>query len=365
MSKAWFYTKNGQPQDAVTEEQLKTLVGSGDVRGEDLVWCEGMSEWQTAAEIFALVPANASPPAGLFCSNCGSPNEPQARFCEKCGFSFSPPVMPQAYVPAEPQTTSHSSSGLRYGLIVGVVLVAAVAGAWTFLHGKSVADGYYAKVSSQVGAAFLSNADREQAFQSFTRALERMEALESGSGDKKTLLEALKYAEKATLIDPSPAPYWHLLGYVYAQFKGDALSSVMAEDALERALAINPDNISSHLLLARLLMERASYAKALDHLESVGRKNPQVLGAALTSDMCRAYLVDSQLKRGEAFFRGILSQRPASSSIRLGLSILLHEQANTEDALKNLSTLLNDGQTTVEDAAYARVLDKAWRENKS
>jgi hypothetical protein len=57
--KQWYYGQNGDQFGPVTWEQLRQLAASGRVRGYDLVWCEGMTEWEPAERVAALFPAAA------------------------------------------------------------------------------------------------------------------------------------------------------------------------------------------------------------------------------------------------------------------------------------------------------------------
>jgi hypothetical protein len=62
-NRSWFYAANGQQQGPFPEAQLRDLVTRGTVRADTLVWSEGMSGWQRAAEIPGLMPAGSAPPS--------------------------------------------------------------------------------------------------------------------------------------------------------------------------------------------------------------------------------------------------------------------------------------------------------------
>ena len=62
-NRSWFYAANGQQQGPFPEAQLRDLIVRGTVRADTLVWSEGMSGWQRAAEIPGLMPAGAAPPS--------------------------------------------------------------------------------------------------------------------------------------------------------------------------------------------------------------------------------------------------------------------------------------------------------------
>ena len=47
----WYYAKEGQDQEGpVLERRLLELIESGEVKGSDLVWSEGMPEWKPARQ---------------------------------------------------------------------------------------------------------------------------------------------------------------------------------------------------------------------------------------------------------------------------------------------------------------------------
>jgi hypothetical protein len=61
-NRSWFYAANGQQQGPFPEAQLRDLITRGTVRGDTLLWSEGMSGWQRAADIPGLMPAGGAPP---------------------------------------------------------------------------------------------------------------------------------------------------------------------------------------------------------------------------------------------------------------------------------------------------------------
>lgn len=298
------------------------------------------------------------PPTDLerFCSECGAERQAGSAFCPNCGAAFSaaPAPLPRderrlvAAPPAKP------ADGLKIAIGVAaacLVLLLGVGGAWFIFNQDKLSGASPASMEAR----------REQAFRHFTQGMELMEGIEKGKGDGNTLAQALEHAEQATRLDPSAAAYWHLLGYVYSHLQEDQLASVLAEDALNQSIKLNPANVSSRLLLARLLLGRESYSLALDQLEWVIRKEARTLNAVLAADLCRAYVVDEQATRGEAFFREMRQRRPELSALRLGHAILLHEAGRRQVALVELRELLADSRAAADDLAYARQLEQAWR----
>jgi cytochrome c-type biogenesis protein CcmH/NrfG len=137
---------------------------------------------------------------------------------------------------------------------------------------------------------------------------------------------------------------------------------VLAEDALTRAFELDPRNISTRLMLARLLIGRESYDRALYYLESVLFDAPELLKPALAAEMCRAYLLDEQAQRGEKFFKSMVADDGERSSPRLALAILIHGEGRTGEALLELEKLLQSRTALPEDTEHARLLQRSWKE---
>ena len=59
----WFYGKGGQKLGPVSDEELRNLVSRGTLGPNDLVWKEGMADWQKASTVPGLVfPPDATRP---------------------------------------------------------------------------------------------------------------------------------------------------------------------------------------------------------------------------------------------------------------------------------------------------------------
>ncbi len=58
----WYYAKGNQQQGPVSKDDLQQLVTQGMVTSGDLVWAEGMAQWEPAGTVFA----GAVAPAGVY-----------------------------------------------------------------------------------------------------------------------------------------------------------------------------------------------------------------------------------------------------------------------------------------------------------
>jgi hypothetical protein len=70
----WYYSQGGQQAGPVTLDQIRQMAGAGQITPQDLVWREGMAQWQPLASIPEL--AGASPAA--FPPPYSTPYSPQA-----------------------------------------------------------------------------------------------------------------------------------------------------------------------------------------------------------------------------------------------------------------------------------------------
>jgi hypothetical protein len=60
----WYYAKDGQRQGPVSLAELKEMVTTGALHGEDLIWNASMSSWMPICSESSLAPLVASTPSG-------------------------------------------------------------------------------------------------------------------------------------------------------------------------------------------------------------------------------------------------------------------------------------------------------------
>jgi len=62
----WYFGRDGRQEGPISEEQLQAMVRDGSLRREDLVWRDGMADWQPAGQIpglpFPVQAASYMPP---------------------------------------------------------------------------------------------------------------------------------------------------------------------------------------------------------------------------------------------------------------------------------------------------------------
>ena len=55
MADQWYYTENGQRRGPVSEDDLKQLAWTGQIKPTDLVWKQGMAAWGPALQVAGLI----------------------------------------------------------------------------------------------------------------------------------------------------------------------------------------------------------------------------------------------------------------------------------------------------------------------
>jgi len=112
----WFYVDAGQQAGPVPDEQLDELVRSGKVRGDTLVWREGLANWQPYSQ---ARPEGVQPPAPM------APPPPIAGAAPP----FAPAPGQPVYQPAPaPYGLEYAGFWIRFlakiidGLIIGVLV---------------------------------------------------------------------------------------------------------------------------------------------------------------------------------------------------------------------------------------------------
>jgi len=62
-NRSWFFAANGKQHGPYPEPEFRNYIANGTIRGDTLVWAEGMANWQKAGDIPGLMSGNSSPPA--------------------------------------------------------------------------------------------------------------------------------------------------------------------------------------------------------------------------------------------------------------------------------------------------------------
>ena len=160
------------------------------------------------------------------------------------------------------------------------------------------------------------------------------------NGDTNT---ALNHANKLTDLQSSSPNAWYLLGLVYSQ-KSD---SAPAQKALDRAVALQPDNLPALELKTRLYLREQRYKEALESARSIQTRFPTMpLGYQFEGDI---YTQQREFAKAVSAFQTAFGKAP-SVPLALALANAQWQADKPAEAIKTLkSWLANNPKDT-----YAR-----------
>ena len=123
----WYYAESGKQVGPVEEAPFQSLVDSGAIRDETLVWCPGMANWQPY-RLLRPQPLPAGADGEHFCSECGKPFPASdlvvfgnSAVCASCKPLFTQKMLEGARLPGTPE---YGGFWIRFAasVIDGVVL---------------------------------------------------------------------------------------------------------------------------------------------------------------------------------------------------------------------------------------------------
>jgi TolB-like protein/DNA-binding winged helix-turn-helix (wHTH) protein/Flp pilus assembly protein TadD len=220
---------------------------------------------------------------------------------------------------------------------------------------RAVADVLQATLLADASAAATATLDG-RAYDHFLRA--RFMFNRRGHGDLERAREQL---EAALAIEPGYAPAWALLSGVYnVQLVEGGLSREIGvprrREAIERALALDPDLPEAHLRASAVRAEDGEFDQARQHLriaQALDPDNPLLLGLSTG----RA-LVHGQLEEAAELWQRIVAIDPLSSVSRFNRIQVLLATGRLEEARAELQVAreLTPGRAGHADVVLAKIL---------
>ena len=100
----WYYARGGEQRGPVSADEVKSKLASGELSPQDLVWSEGMGNWQPAASVHQFAGAGpgvgaGAPPQGDAYDIAPDPNQPGAA---PQGYAPTPGYAPPPGYPQQP-----------------------------------------------------------------------------------------------------------------------------------------------------------------------------------------------------------------------------------------------------------------------
>lgn len=130
MAQEWYYAKRGRECGPVSPDRLRRLADSGVLWADDLVWTEGMSQWQPARKVRGLF---VSPPTA---ERLGPPPLPPAR-----PQPASPPDLPIVTADESATQTPSPDRATKVSQALMRVFVVLLVGLFRFWTQTTTGDG--------------------------------------------------------------------------------------------------------------------------------------------------------------------------------------------------------------------------------
>jgi len=179
-----------------------------------------------------------------------------------------------------------------------------------------------------------------KALQLHQRVLEQLQSYRT-RGQIQNLYLALNLCGHALRLNDQVPTCWTTLGDIHSEMARFQVlrADEYAMDAYRQALALDPEDATTHLQLGIKLAGTGAYKQALDHFESAVSRQPVLLNKSTLEWLSLCYLEGAQTLRGIQFTDTLLKSDPERADIRY-VRILLHlahfDRVGAEHELKLL-----------------------------
>lgn len=160
---------------------------------------------------------------------------------------------------------------------------------------------------------------------------------------------AAAYLENSLTLDPDHADRWAMLGDLY-QLIGVPGAGLLAQDAYQRALALDPARSQTRIKLAAAFMASQRFGRAIEEFETALTAQTPPDGEYVVP-LTAAYAVTGQAKRGIGFC-GKMLKAGGDDRFRVAQAILTRQAGDRRAAIKLLKQV-EAGAPGTELAVYA------------
>ncbi len=162
------------------------------------------------------------------------------------------------------------------------------------------------------------------------------------SGDLDKLYTALNLAGEALVLNPEESRYWVTLGDAHSEMAKFNIfrAGEWAEQAYQEAIALNPEDTTTMVLLGVSLAKSGDYKEALQYLEPALTDDIYLMTYAIGQWLNLCYLAGSQTKRGTIYYEEFLNANPEFYYLRLYKALLYKAHFDYVNAEKELKILL-------------------------
>jgi tetratricopeptide (TPR) repeat protein len=176
------------------------------------------------------------------------------------------------------------------------------------------------------------------------------------TNDSKIFQISYQYAEAGSELAPNESYAWLVYGVLNSEIKSSETARILAEDAFEICLKIDPSNTMAMNYLAEVYYRDGLFKKAstlLEELVVLLNKTPSSQNLALLN-LC--YIRGSLRESGENFFKILKKQYPDNEFIKIQLAILYNYFNQKKDAIKELNLVIASKSASHEQKKYAENL---------
>jgi tetratricopeptide (TPR) repeat protein len=179
-----------------------------------------------------------------------------------------------------------------------------------------------------------------------------------GALDK--LYTSLNAEGEAIALAPEKAAYWSSLGDIHAEMAKLDLPGAESNviESYKQALALDPGDAATMVLLGVALARTSEYKAALDYFEKAVEKAPYLMSYDLVQWMNLCYLAGGQTRRGTLFYDRFLQANPEFYPLRVYAAILYDAHFDYSNASKELFEVIGDKRIDAGTKQFAKNLIK-------
>ncbi|WP_417462812.1 tetratricopeptide repeat protein [Kordiimonas sp.] len=240
-----------------------------------------------------------------------------------------------------------------------------------FCYGVPVGAHDYGTASAQQPASLPAPESTAINQSAFTRAVAagalRNQALVQWrsfqqTGDDASLASTLKYLAEAIALAPDSKATWQLAARVHYSLKYIPDFKVETVNSLEKLAQLDPENLSSRILLVDELISLAEWQRAILHLEAIFSINQPIAVDTVLDRMVLCYLKAEWQERGAAFFRDQLATAYVKEPLLISGAVMERRMGDNTAAYASLGQVLFSQTASRPMRAKARQLKTFWQE---
>jgi tetratricopeptide (TPR) repeat protein len=238
--------------------------------------------------------------------------------------------------------------------------------AWQVPEAQPATLGNRAVAEDQVGA--VHNTNNSVFARAVAASTKRDKALSHWQAFQKTdeetdLRNSLEYLAGAIALAPESKATWQLASRIQYGLKAIPAFKLEAIKSFEKLLQLDPEDLSSRVLLIDELISLHAWQRAAKHMELMFGVNPYIAADTMLDRMVICYLKAGWHQRGATFFREQIHSADAKEPLLISLAIMERRAGQPAAAYKSLGKVLFSRTASKQARVKARQLKSFWQEN--